>query len=196
MRKTLFLPTLLAMLLCPCVLRALEGDGNLIRNPAFLADAKTGLPRPWSLTSGQPVQVIPAPNGDGKELAVKLEPAPKKAGETTAIAFHNGLIQKVTPPKGQSLGGTYVFAASVAPSRVFAIVLLRAWYTGPDGKPVFQEVRLNKADHGTPGQWRRLMAEIKIPPNTEGAFFIVRVLDNSSAGHLLIQKPSFVLKEE
>ena len=152
------------------------GD-NILKNPGFADQGKF-----WNLRYNKLQDSIKEENG---KKFIRMEMAAAKE------IGNNVFSQAVIRPKG----GNYVYSVELAPSRKFKDVLVILFWK-ENGKYVYRSSRLSPRNYPKPGQWGKIVGEVKIPDGKRSVTFAVEVRDPDAGGHILIRDPQMTLREE
>ena len=151
---------------------------NLLKNPDFSGRGKF-----WKLRYHNLQDSIRDENGK-KIIRMEMAAANKRGG--------NVFSQTVIRPQG----GSYVYSVEVSPSRKFARVQVVIMYSDDNGKTVYPGARMKSAEYPKPGEWGRIIGEVKIPAGRKHVGFAVEVRDSKAEGYILIRNPQMTLREE
>ena len=152
------------------------GD-NILKNPEFVDQGKF-----WNLRYNNLQNSIQEENGK-KFIRMEMAAANEKG--------NNVFSQNVTRPKG----GNYVYSVELAPSRKFKDVLVILFWK-ENGKYVYRSSRLSPRNYPKPGQWGKIVGEVKIPDGKRSVTFAVEIRDPDAGGHILIRNPEMKLRDE
>jgi len=166
-----------------------DSSVDLIKNPGFELNSK-GKPFPWNIRSGKIEKMLVGGSRKGT-VAVKMPLVPTKSG---VFKYGNVLSQGIPDPAP----GTYVVSVNLSPSRKFVWTQIVIYYKDPvTGKTVYSSTgRLKEEDYPKAGEWKMKFMEFTIPADVKFLGFAVELRDNEPDGFVLIEKPSFVLREE
>lgn len=150
---------------------------NILKNPEFAKQGKS-----WQLRYNKLQDSIS--EEDGKKV-VRMEIAPAVQGGGNV--FSQILLQ----PQG----GNYIYSVELAPSRKFKDVLVILFWK-ENGKNVYRSSRLSARNYPKPGQWGKIVGEVKIPDGKRSVTFAVEIRDPDAGGHILIRNPEMKLRDE
>ena len=151
---------------------------NLLKNPDFSGQGKF-----WKLRYHDLQDSIREENGK-KFIRMEMAAANKRGG--------NVFSRTVIRPQG----GSYVYSVELSPSRKFARVQVVIMYSDDNGKTVYPGARMKPAEYPKPGEWGRIIGEVKIPAGRKYVGFAVEVRDPKAEGFILIRDPQMTLREE